>query len=214
MKNQETPKNSRAARLTHVEADTSGARRWCPSARGAARAGVLTPCPGFLLSPTLPPPGQRRAPGPKPGHSGSLSPGKRVCGSGGQTEPSSEGLRGAGARPAPLLWPSCAPPTFLCRLQPLLSSPFAQIKPSLVGEVADSEHKSWFAWIQSTFSCCFGEGNHPCPGPFWRSELFSTRTVSLRQGRDTLRPSRMGANSTLLTFTHSHYLHAGHSLSV
>ena len=106
------------------------------------------------------------------------------------------------------------PPTFLCMLQPLLSSPFAQIKPSLVGEVADSEHKSWFAWIQSTFSCCFGEGNHPCPGPFWRSELFSTRTVSLRQGRDTLRPSRMGANSTLLTFTHSHYLHAGHSLSV
>ena len=112
MKNQETPKSSRAARLTHVEADTSGARRWCPSARGAARAGVLTPHPGSLLSPPLPPPGQRRAPGPKPGHSGSLSPGKHVCGSGGQTEPLSEGLRGAGARPAPLLWPSCV----FCRL--------------------------------------------------------------------------------------------------
>ena len=41
MKYKETPKSSRAARLTHVEADTSGAHRWCSSAHGAPRAGVI-----------------------------------------------------------------------------------------------------------------------------------------------------------------------------
>lgn len=53
-------------------------------------------------------------------------------------------LKGTSSSPDSLLRITrLSPPSLPRRLQPLLSSPFAQIKPSMVGEVEDSEPKSW-----------------------------------------------------------------------